>query len=248
MCSCLPALAPPISLPVHPSAHSDPFLPLLPCLCCRPRSRRRSGGACPSSRWKVRPRAAVAAIAACRLAWQLGSWRAHPPAACPPALTITAGHFTLYLFAVLCRCAVGEKMRGLLVEMKKAHPGQDEAVKTCWQTLLKICGNVYNSPGGWGRHSWFERDRGERSGAVCLAAHNAACAAGHLPCPCLISPFPPACCPPACLPAVPACRGGQVPACAADQPRHPAARGGLHRRRRLPAAGGVPAGGRGRGG
>ncbi|KAL4429552.1 hypothetical protein ABPG77_008601 [Micractinium sp. CCAP 211/92] len=42
---------------------------------------------------------------------------------------------------------VGEKMRGLLVDMKKAHPGQDDALKTCWQTLLKMCGNVYNSPG-----------------------------------------------------------------------------------------------------
>ena len=33
---------------------------------------------------------------------------------------------------------VGETMRALLVDMKKAHPGQDEAVKTCWQTLLKV--------------------------------------------------------------------------------------------------------------
>lgn len=48
--------------------------------------------------------------------------------------------------------AVGEKMRGLLVDMKKAHPGQDDALKTCWQTLLKMCGNVYNSPGGRGFH------------------------------------------------------------------------------------------------
>lgn len=38
-------------------------------------------------------------------------------------------------------------MRALLVAMKKAHPGQDEALKTCWQTLLKMCGNVYNNPG-----------------------------------------------------------------------------------------------------
>ena len=29
-------------------------------------------------------------------------------------------------------------MRALLVDKKKAHPGQDEAVKTCWQTLLKV--------------------------------------------------------------------------------------------------------------
>ena len=43
--------------------------------------------------------------------------------------------------------AVGEKMRALLVAMKKGHPGQDEGLKTCWQTLLKMCGNVYNNPG-----------------------------------------------------------------------------------------------------
>lgn len=43
---------------------------------------------------------------------------------------------------------VGEKMRALLVGMKKAHLGQEEGLKTCWQTLLKMCGNVYNSPGG----------------------------------------------------------------------------------------------------
>lgn len=29
-------------------------------------------------------------------------------------------------------------MRALLVDMKKAHPGQDDALKTCWQTLLKM--------------------------------------------------------------------------------------------------------------
>ena len=58
-------------------------------------------------------------------------------------------------------------MRGLLVQMKKAHPGQDEAVKTCWQTLLKICGNVYNNPGGW--RSWLGRERGGGLGAVWLA-------------------------------------------------------------------------------
>ena len=44
--------------------------------------------------------------------------------------------------------AVGEKMRTLLVDMKKAHPGQDDALKTCWQTLLKMCGNIYANPGG----------------------------------------------------------------------------------------------------
>lgn len=42
---------------------------------------------------------------------------------------------------------VGEKMRGLLVEMKKARPGQDEGLKTCWTTLLKMCGNIHSHPG-----------------------------------------------------------------------------------------------------
>lgn len=41
-------------------------------------------------------------------------------------------------------------MRALLVAMKKGHPGQDEGLKTCWQTLLKMCGNVYNNPGELG--------------------------------------------------------------------------------------------------
>lgn len=34
------------------------------------------------------------------------------------------------------------KLRQLLVAMKKAHPSQDEQLKTCWNTLLKYCGNV----------------------------------------------------------------------------------------------------------
>ena len=97
-------------------------------------------------------------------------------------------------------------MRGLLVQMKKAHPGQDEAVKTCWQTLLKICGNVYNNPGGW--RSWVGREREGgwvRSGWLwlclscqhtCLAAHTAGCANGRLPC--LLPAALPACSPP-CL-------------------------------------------------
>ena len=37
-------------------------------------------------------------------------------------------------------------MRQLLVDMKKAHPGQDEALKTCWSTMLKFCGNVATNP------------------------------------------------------------------------------------------------------
>lgn len=42
--------------------------------------------------------------------------------------------------------AAAEKMRALLVEMKRAHPGQDEALRTCWQTLFKFCANVANAP------------------------------------------------------------------------------------------------------
>lgn len=38
------------------------------------------------------------------------------------------------------------KLRQLLVAMKKAHPSQDEQLKTCWNTLLKYCGNVAQSP------------------------------------------------------------------------------------------------------
>jgi hypothetical protein len=41
-------------------------------------------------------------------------------------------------------------MRVLLVDMKKAHPGQDDALKTCWQTLLKMCGNIHAHPGKHG--------------------------------------------------------------------------------------------------
>lgn len=41
---------------------------------------------------------------------------------------------------------LGEKMRDLLVAIKKAHNGQDEAVKSCFQTMLKICANVAKGP------------------------------------------------------------------------------------------------------
>ena len=42
--------------------------------------------------------------------------------------------------------AKAEKMRLLLVEMKKAHPGQNEALRTCWNTLLKFISNVGMNP------------------------------------------------------------------------------------------------------
>jgi hypothetical protein len=42
--------------------------------------------------------------------------------------------------------AKAEKMRVLLVEMKKAHPGQDEALRTAWTTLLKFVTNVAMNP------------------------------------------------------------------------------------------------------
>ena len=43
--------------------------------------------------------------------------------------------------------AKSERMRYLLVEMKKAHPGQDEGVRTAFQTLLKFITNVGMNPG-----------------------------------------------------------------------------------------------------
>lgn len=39
-----------------------------------------------------------------------------------------------------------ERMRQLLVDMKKSHPGQDEGVKTAFQTLLKFVTNVGMRP------------------------------------------------------------------------------------------------------
>ncbi len=52
--------------------------------------------------------------------------------------------------APACLPAVAEKLRDQLVGMKKSHPGQDDAVKTAFQTLFKICANVANSPGACG--------------------------------------------------------------------------------------------------
>ena len=135
-------------------------------------------------------------------------------------------------------------MRALLVAMKKAHPGQDDALKTCWQTLLKMCGNVYNKPGekgrggvGWGlrrsrspgrgclgrpvpgcRAGTEQEDSGQQVNAMCAGRLRVACR--NLPLP---HPLP--------------SRRGQVPAGAADQSSHPAARGGLDGSGRLPAGG-----------
>ncbi|GAB4822019.1 hypothetical protein N2152v2_009065 [Parachlorella kessleri] len=41
----------------------------------------------------------------------------------------------------------GERMRDRLVAVKKGHPGEDERVKTCFQTLMKFCANVATNPG-----------------------------------------------------------------------------------------------------
>ncbi len=35
----------------------------------------------------------------------------------------------------------------MLVELKKQHPGEDARVTTCFQTLLKMVGNVARAPG-----------------------------------------------------------------------------------------------------
>lgn len=43
--------------------------------------------------------------------------------------------------------AEAEKLRNVLVAMKKAHSGDGERVKACFQTLLKFCGNVATNPG-----------------------------------------------------------------------------------------------------
>lgn len=40
-----------------------------------------------------------------------------------------------------------EKLRAMLVELKKQHPGEDARVTTCFQTLLKMVGNVARAPG-----------------------------------------------------------------------------------------------------
>ena len=41
-------------------------------------------------------------------------------------------------------------MRDRLVALKKGHPGEDERVKTCFQTLMKFCANVATNPGELG--------------------------------------------------------------------------------------------------
>ena len=40
------------------------------------------------------------------------------------------------------RVAMSEQLRAALVAMKKAYPGQDDRLQTCWQTLLRYCGNI----------------------------------------------------------------------------------------------------------
>ena len=40
-----------------------------------------------------------------------------------------------------------DRLRALLVGMKKAHPGQDEAVALAFTTLAKFCSNVLSAPG-----------------------------------------------------------------------------------------------------
>lgn len=146
-------------------------------------------------------------------------------------------------------CAVGEKMRGLLVDMKKAHPGQDDALKTCWQTLLKMCGNVYNNPGERPRWAGARRARRRlRLVRFCWCALRLLGSASHrlAPVGCALHGKDDACKPgwrrPCRSTCRSTCRGGQVPPRAADQPGHPAARGGLQRRSRLFAAGGLPEG------
>lgn len=40
-----------------------------------------------------------------------------------------------------------EKLRDTLVAMKKAHPGQEDALHTCWRTLGRMVANVGGNPG-----------------------------------------------------------------------------------------------------
>ena len=41
---------------------------------------------------------------------------------------------------------VAEKLRAILVGIKHAHPNEDARVTTCFQTLLKMVGNVARAP------------------------------------------------------------------------------------------------------
>lgn len=43
--------------------------------------------------------------------------------------------------------AKAERMRMLLVNMKKSYPGRDQELRTAWQTLLKFVTNVGSNPG-----------------------------------------------------------------------------------------------------
>ena len=49
-------------------------------------------------------------------------------------------------YAVGFCCVVIEKMRGMLVSMKKSAPGGDEQFKTAVNTLLKYIGNIARAP------------------------------------------------------------------------------------------------------
>ena len=42
---------------------------------------------------------------------------------------------------------MSEKLRQLLVALKKAHPRQDEALRICFSTMLKFVTNVGSAPG-----------------------------------------------------------------------------------------------------
>lgn len=42
--------------------------------------------------------------------------------------------------------SIAEKLRAVLVDIKKGLPGQDERATTCFTTLMKICGNVAKAP------------------------------------------------------------------------------------------------------
>ncbi|KAK9791864.1 hypothetical protein WJX73_008748 [Symbiochloris irregularis] len=44
------------------------------------------------------------------------------------------------------RATIAEQLRKHLVNMKKAHAGEDERIKTCWATLMKYCGNIAQNP------------------------------------------------------------------------------------------------------
>lgn len=41
---------------------------------------------------------------------------------------------------------MAEKLRAILVGIKHAHPNEDARVTTCFQTLLKMVGNVARAP------------------------------------------------------------------------------------------------------